>query len=110
MPVNLVQRLWLGINLGAQPRGRLVDQVNGLIGQEAVADVTLRKSRGSQYRRIGDANAVVNFVTFLESAQDADRILHRWFFHHHRLEAAFESWILLNMFMILVQRGRADQV
>ena len=47
LAINFVQSLWLGINLGAQPRGRLVDQVNGLVGQEAITDITLRKRRGS---------------------------------------------------------------
>ena len=41
LPVHLIQCLRFGIDLGAQARGRLVDQVDGLIGQVAIADVAL---------------------------------------------------------------------
>jgi hypothetical protein len=42
---DLVQRLQLGIDLGAQPRGRLVDQVDGLVGQVAIVESVPRRRR-----------------------------------------------------------------
>jgi len=36
--------------------------------------------------------------------------LDAWLVDHHRLEAAFERGILLNVFALLVERGRADAV
>ena len=100
----------VGIDLGAQPGGRLIDQVDGFVGQKAIANVALRKRCGSQHRCIGDPHAVVDFVAFLESAQDADGVLHGWLFHDHRLETALQGGIFLDIFVILVQRGRTDQV
>ena len=41
LPVDLIQSLRLGIDLGAQPGSSLVDKVNRLVRQEAIADVTL---------------------------------------------------------------------
>jgi hypothetical protein len=50
---ELVQFLRHGVNLHAQSAGRLVHQVNGLVGQEAVADVAVGEGRG------GDQGAVL---------------------------------------------------
>ena len=57
--VDLVQFLGLRIDLHAQPRGRLVDEVDRLVRQEPVGDVAVRQRRGGDYRRIGDPDAVV---------------------------------------------------
>ena len=43
--VELVELLGLGIDLHAQARRRLVHQVDGLVGQEAVGDVAVRQRR-----------------------------------------------------------------
>ena len=44
--VELVELLGLAVHLHAQARGRLVHQVDGLVGQEAVGDVARRQGRG----------------------------------------------------------------
>ena len=51
--VDLVELLGLGIDLHAQPRRRLVHQVDGLVGQEAVGDVAVgqRRRRHERARR-----------------------------------------------------------
>ena len=53
---------------------------------------------------------MVHFVALLQSAQNRDGILHRRLIDQHRLEPSFQRGILLNMFPILIQRRRADQV
>ena len=60
--------------------------------------------------RVGDAHVMVYFVALLEAAQNADRILHRRLVDQHRLEAALQCGVLLDVFAVLVQRGRADGV
>src|SRR5207237_213104 len=65
------------VDLDAEARGRLVDQVDGLVGQEAVGDVTLRKHHGGDDRGVLDANAVVHLVALLQPAEDRDRVLER---------------------------------
>ena len=59
------------VHLHAQPAGGLVDEVDGLVGQEAVADVAVREHRGGDERRVGDAHAVVHLVALAQAAQDA---------------------------------------
>ncbi len=65
------------VDLDAQPRGRLVDQVDGLVGQEAVGDVAVGERGGRHQSGVGDANAVVDLVLLLEAAQDGDGLLDR---------------------------------
>ena len=65
------------VDLDAQPRGRLVDQVDRLVGQEAVGDVAVRQRRGGDDRRVLDVDAVVDLVALLQPAQDRDRVLDR---------------------------------
>ena len=53
-PLEPVERLGLGVDLHADARRRLVDQVDRLVGQLAVGDVAVRQRRGGDDRRIGD--------------------------------------------------------
>ena len=97
-------------DLHAQPRGRLVDEVDRLVGQEAVGDVAVRQRRGRDERRIGHAHAVVLLVLLLEAAQDRDRVLDRGLADEHRLEAPRQRRVLLDVLPVLVERRRADAV
>ena len=58
--------------------------------------------------RVGDAHAVVDLVLLLDAAEDADGVLHARLVHQHRLEAALEGGVLLDL-AVLVQRRRPDQ-
>ncbi len=108
--VHLVQAGGLAVNLGAQVRGGLIDEVDGLIRQLAVRDVAGAKGGRGDHGAIGDAHAVVYLVALFEPAQDADGIRNGWFFHHHGLEAALQGGIFLHVFAVFVQGGRANQV
>ena len=44
VPLDLVDLGRHGVDLHAEPRGRLVDQVDRLVGQEAVGDVAVRRA------------------------------------------------------------------
>ena len=61
-PVELVDRLGLGIDHHALARRRLVDQVDRLVRQEAVGDVAVAERRRGDDGAIGDAHAVVQLV------------------------------------------------
>ena len=87
---------------------RLVHQVDGLVGQEAVGDVAVGKRRRRHDGRIGDAHAVMDFVFLLQAAQDRDGVLHRRLADEHRLEAPRQGGVLLDIFAVFVQRGGAD--
>ena len=97
------------VDLDAQPRSGLVDQVDRLVGQEAVGDVAVRERRRGDDRRVLDAHAVVDLVALLQSAQDRDRVLHARLVHEDGLEAALQRRVLLDVLAVLVERGRADR-
>ncbi len=99
-----------GVDLHAQPRRGLVDEVDRLVRQEALGDVAVgQRGRGDE-RGIGDADAVVDLVALAQAAQDRDRLLDRRLVDEDRLEAALERGVLLDVLAVLVERRRADRV
>ena len=106
--LNLVDLGGHGIDLNAQAGGGFVNQVDGLVGQEAVRDVTVGKHRGGNNGRILDAYAVVNFVALLQAAQNGDGIFHRRLAHLDGLETPLERRVLLHILLVFVERGGAD--
>jgi hypothetical protein len=95
-------------NLIAERGRRFVDQVNGLVGQEPVRNIAMRERGRRHNRGIFDADAVVHFVTLLQAAEDRNCVFHIRFAHEDDLEAALQCRVLLYVFAIFVQRGRAD--
>ncbi len=60
--LNLVDLHGQRIDLHAQAGRRFIDQVNSFVWQEAVGDVAVRKSSGSENRGVLDAHAVMHFI------------------------------------------------
>ena len=87
---------------------RLVDEVDGLVGQEAVGDVAVGERGRGDERGVLDAHAVVDLVALLEAAQDGDRLLDGGLADVDRLEAALEGGVLLDVLAVLVEGGGAD--
>ncbi len=108
--VELIKLFGLGIHLHAQAGRRLVHQVDRLVGQEAVGDVTVRQGRRRHDGAVRDAHPVVHFVFLLQTAKDGDGVFHRRFFHEDRLETPRQSGVLLHMLAILIERRRAHTV
>ena len=52
---------------------------------------------------------MVHLVALLQAAQDRDRVGHRRLADEHRLEAALERGVLLDVLAVLVERRRADR-
>ena len=98
------------VDLHAQRRRRLVDQVDRLVGQEAIGDVAVRQHGRGDQRRVLELHAVMDLVALAQAAQDADRVFDRRLADHHRLEAPLERGILLDVLAVLVERRRADRV
>ena len=98
------------VELHAQTACRLIDQVDGLVGQEAVGDVAIGKVGGSHERAIGDVHAVEDLVLLLKATQDRDGVLDGRLAHHHGLETTRERRVLLDVLAVLVERSRADCV
>ena len=97
------------VDLDAQPAGGLVDEVDGLVGQEAAGEVAVGEHGGGDEGGVLDAHAVVDLVALLEAAEDGDGVLDRRLADEHRLEAALEGGVLLDVGAVLVERGGADE-
>ena len=97
-----------GVDLDAQARRGLVDEVDGLVGELAAGDVAVGEHRRRDQRRVLDAHAVVHLVALLEPAQDRDGVVDRRLAHVDLLEAALERGVLLDVLAELVERGGAD--
>ena len=98
------------VDLRPQLGRRLVDQVDGLVRQEAVADVALRQHRRGHERGILERHAVMYFVPLAQAAQDADGVLDAGFVDHDRLKAALERGVLLDVLAVFIEGRGADGV
>ena len=66
---NLVELLRYGVALHTQFGSSLVHKVDGLVGEEAVADVALREFHGSYTGIVLNTHLVVVLIAFLQSTQ-----------------------------------------
>ena len=98
------------VELHAQAACGLIDQVDGLVGQETVGDVAIGEVGGGHERAIGDMHAVEDLVLLLEATQDRNGVLDGRLADHHGLETTCERRVLLDVLAVLVKRGRADRV
>ena len=98
------------VDLHAELRRRLVDEVDGLVREEAVGDVAVGQHGRSDQRCILELDAVVRFVPLAKPTQDADRVFDRRFADEHRLKAPLQGGVLLDVLAVLVQRRGADRV
>jgi hypothetical protein len=78
------------VDLHAQAGRGLVDEVDGLVGQEARRDVAVRQQRRGDERGVGDVDLVVALVAALEPAQDRHGVLDGRLADQHLLEAPLE--------------------
>ena len=97
-----------GVELHAQARRGLVDQVDGLVGQLSTRDVAVRQGGRGDKSTVGDGHLVVRLVLRGDTTQDGDGILDRGLTDEHLLEATLQRGVLLDVLAVLVERGRAD--
>ena len=109
-PLELVELDRHRVDLHAQPRRRLVDEVDRLVRQEALGDVAVGQRGRRDQRRVRDPDAVVDLVPLAQAAQDRDRLLDRRLVDDDRLEAPLERGVLLDVLAVLVERRGADRV
>ena len=98
------------VELHAQAACGLIDQVDGLVGQEAVGDVAIGEVGGGHECTIGDMHAVEDLVLLLEATQNRDGVLDGRLAHHNGLETTGERRVLLDVLAVFVERGRADRM
>ena len=98
------------VELHAQAACGLIDQVDGLVGQEAVGDIAIGEVGSCHERAIGDMHAVEDLVLLLQATQDRNGVLDGGLGDHNGLETTGERRVLLDVLAVFVERGRADRV
>ena len=110
LPGDFVEFSRQTVDFRPQPRGSFVDEIDRFVGKKPVGDIAVRELGGGHQCRIFDPHAVMHFVAFLQSAEDRNGILDRGLIDQHGLEAPFQRGVLLDMFAVLIERRRADQM
>ena len=106
--VELLHRGW-GVHApDAQPAAGLVDEVDGLVGQEAVRDVAVGHVGRRDEGLVGDLDGVELLVDLAQALQDLDGHGDRGLVDLHGLEAALEGGVLFDVLAVLVDRGGAN--
>jgi len=106
---QFVQLFGYRVTLHTQLGGRLVHQVNGLVGQETLGNVAVAQFHGGNDGVVLNTHLMVVFIALLQSAQDADGAQHVRFVHHHRLETTLQCLVLFKILLIFIQRGGSDR-
>ena len=88
----------------------LVEQVDRLVGQETVGDVSLGKHDGLADDIVVHDDAVVFLVIFLDAGDDLDALGNGRLADLDGLETAFQGGILFDVFAVLVEGSRADHL
>ncbi len=90
------------------PRSGFVKRIDGLVGECPVGDIPLCQTHACLQRLLRIADIMVHLILVLDVMQYRQSFLWRCRLHHHLLEAAFESAVLLDILAILVQSRRTD--
>ena len=108
--LGLAHRLGRAIRGDASAGTGLVDEVDGLIGQEAILDVAVGKVRGGLDSTLRIAHMVVLLVARLERGQDLDRVLDARLLDIDGLEAALKGRIFSEVLTELLSRGGTNDL
>jgi hypothetical protein len=92
----------------AHARAGLVDQVDRLVGEEAVGDVLGRVLGRREERLVRVAELVVRLVALAQALEDLVGLVDARLGDLDRLEAPLERGVLLDVLPVLVERRRAD--
>src|SRR5581483_8912321 len=99
-----------GHRLDAHAGRGLVDQVDRLVGQEAVGDVAGGQFAGRLQGLVGDLHLVVLLVAVAQAREDLDGLVDRRLVHADLLEAPLQRGVALEVLAVLVERRGADRL
>ena len=108
--LGLAHRLGRAVGGDAGAGAGLVNEVDGLIGQEAILDVAVGEVRGGLDSTLRIAHMVVLLVARLERGQDLDRVLDARLLDIDGLEATLEGRVLGEVLAELLGRGGTDDL
>ena len=107
---DIVQLLRQGVDFRTDHGAGFVHQVDGLIRQETIRNVTVGKGSGCNQGVVLNLHTVEHFVALLQTTENGNGVFHRRFANHDRLETALQCSVLFNVLPILVQGGCTDAV
>ena len=108
--LGLAHRLGRAVGGDAGAGAGLVNEVDGLIRQEAVLNVAVGKVRGGLDSTLRIAHMVVLLVARLERGQDLDGVLDARLLDIDGLEATLEGWVFGEVLAEFLGRGGADNL
>ncbi len=107
---QLIELGGLTLHLELEPARGFVDQVDRLIGEEAIGDVTRAQCHRREECFVADAYPVMDFVLLFDPTEDAERVLGCRLKDGYRLESSFERGVFLDVLTVLFDRRRSDGV
>ena len=108
--LQTIQSLRLGVHFHTDLAGRFIHQVNGLIRQLTIGNISMRQLGGRDDGAIRYLNPMVNLIALFQPTQDGDGIFLTGLADQHFLETALQCCVFFNIFPVLIQRGGADTV
>ena len=93
-----------------QIRACLVDEVDGLVGQESVGDIALGQQHRLTQNALGNFDAVELLIVVGDTLQNLERVLHVRLVDRDRLETTLKRGILFDVLAILGERRRANDL
>jgi len=105
---NFVQLFRYGVYFHTQFGCCFIHQVDGLIGQETVGNVSVTQLDCGNDGIVFDTYVVMVFVTFFQSTQNRDGAQRIRFVDHNSLESTFQRLVLLEIFLIFVEGCSTD--
>ena len=103
-----VQGFRHGVHLRLHKACGFINQVNGLVRQETVADVAVRKFHRRHKRVVVQTHAVVRVKAILDATENRNRFLFAGFVNLHGLETAFQGGILLDVLAVFLRSRCTD--
>jgi hypothetical protein len=91
-----------------RPRRRLVDHVDGLVGELPIGDVPVGQLHRQVDGLVGDLHPVMGFVLVPQPLDDLHRLGDGGGAHDDGLEPALQRPVLLDVLPVLVERGGPD--
>ena len=99
-----------GLALQPHVGGGLVNEVDGLVGQAAVADIAHREGHGGVQGPVGDFQLVVGLVAVPNAPENGHGGILVRLGDDDALKPPLQGGILLNILAVLLQRGGADDL
>ena len=110
LAAHFIQLCGHGIQLCLDQGTGLIYQVDSLIRQEPVRNITVRQGSCSHQSAVGNLYSMEDLVAFLQSTENGNGIFYCRLIHHNRLEPTFQSSIFFNIFPVLIQSSGANTV